>query len=106
MLKSFVMCSSVSRYCGHDICFSATNDFHLSWSRSELTDITVNLSFGYLTVSSFNSGTEARQGGHQVAQKSITTTFPASDFDVIASPEIVFTSNSGASANFTFVGWL
>jgi len=58
--------------------FLATNSRQASSSLSALTLININFSAGYFFVNSFSSGTEARQGGHHVAQKSMTTIRPAS----------------------------
>ena len=57
-------------------CF-ATNSFHADSSLSPLILISTSRSLGYFLVNSLSSGTDARHGGHQVAQKSRITVLPA-----------------------------
>src|ERR1700720_4801345 len=77
-LKACSSLRSASRYWTQSVFFLDTNSRQAPSSSSALTLININFSVGYYLVSSFNSGTEARQGGHHVAQKSKTTIRPVS----------------------------
>ena len=72
-------------------------DDHVSSSESELTPININDgSFENFLCSERSDGIDSTHGGHQVPQKSNTTTFPSRSSEEMCSPSDVTIEKSGA----------
>src|ERR1051326_6291927 len=94
------MLPSRSRNCVHSIWFLEMKLRHLSSSSCTLTEIITNdFSFAYLLCMSRSDGTDATQGGHQVPQKSNSTTLPRRSSSAMYSPSEVVIEKSGAKAS-------
>src|SRR5580765_2907505 len=93
-----------SRYSRQSMRFVAIKDFQAASSLSELTPTSSKGWVVYLRFKDCRTGTDARQGGHQVPQKSRSTTFPwRAALDIVA-PSRVVNENLGAKGSRARMG--
>src|SRR5215831_16745337 len=104
MLKDCSTCPERSMYSVQFIFWAWINVFQTSSSSSELTETSRNPLLKYLFWRFCKIGTDSRQGGHQVPQKSINTTLPRSVAFETAWPSAEVNEKSGAKGSRARIG--